>query len=103
MPNKSGLNAEAIFFTGAKPKVVYKEKVHFVENLPMNSRLTLFKESNLQEGDYVVVGVNVFKVSLRIIKKHPVKKTFESGEYRLSWVDALANLPKIQTIVNEHK
>ncbi|AHI57434.1 hypothetical protein P344_00285 [Spiroplasma mirum ATCC 29335] len=27
-----------------------------------------------------MVGVNVFKVSLRIIKKHPVKKTFESGE-----------------------
>ncbi|AHF60523.1 hypothetical protein P344_00280 [Spiroplasma mirum ATCC 29335] len=40
MSNKLGLNAEAIFFTGAKPKVVYK--VHFVENLRMNSRLTLY-------------------------------------------------------------
>ncbi len=52
-----------------------------------------------KENDNVVVNGNVFKISQKIITKHPVKKTFESCEYRLTLLDQLRKLPKFQEII----
>ncbi|GAA6238290.1 MAG: hypothetical protein SPLM_04120 [Spiroplasma phoeniceum] len=48
----------------------------------------------------MIVNGNVFKISQKIIHKHPIKKTFESCEYRLTLVDQLKNLPKFQTLIS---
>ncbi|WP_338964799.1 hypothetical protein [Spiroplasma endosymbiont of Sarcophaga carnaria] len=99
MLTKAGLNAEAYFIINSKPRTVIKLKAHFVENLPINSKITIMENLMAKENDNVVVNGNVFKISQKIITKHPVKKTFESCEYRLTLLDQLRKLPKFQEII----
>ncbi|WHQ37109.1 hypothetical protein [Spiroplasma sp. SV19] len=99
MLTKAGLNAEAYFITSDKLKMVTKIKAHFVENLPVNSKITIMEDLMIKENDNVVVNGNVFKISQKIITKHPVKKTFVSCEYRLTLLDQLRKLPKFQEII----
>ncbi|UNF61168.1 MULTISPECIES: hypothetical protein [Spiroplasma] len=74
MLTKAGLNAEAYFIINSKPRTVIKLKAHFVENLPINSKITIMENLMAKENDNVVVNGNVFKISQKIITKHPVKK-----------------------------
>ncbi|WP_425380083.1 hypothetical protein [Spiroplasma endosymbiont of Stenodema calcarata] len=99
MLTKTGLNAEAYFITNTKPKTVIKVKGHFVENLPMNSKITIIEDLMAKENDNVIVNGYVFKISQKLISKHPVKKTFVSCEYRLVLLDQLRRLPKFQEII----
>lgn len=100
MLTKSGLNAEVYFIINSKPKNIKKIKAHFVENLPINSKIIILEDLLIKENENVIVNGNVFKISQKIIHKHPIKKTFESCEYRLTLVDQLKNLPKFQTLIS---
>ncbi|AGM25630.1 hypothetical protein SSYRP_v1c00340 [Spiroplasma syrphidicola EA-1] len=99
MATKLGLNAKVYILAKPTAKEVVKLKGHFVENLPINSKLIIFEEVKVEEGYLVVANKNVFKVSQRIIAKHPVRKTFESYELRLTLVDQLNKLPKIEALI----
>ncbi|WP_348736021.1 hypothetical protein [Spiroplasma endosymbiont of Ammophila pubescens] len=99
MLTKSGLNAEVYFIINSKPKNIKKIKAHFVENLPINSKIIILEDLLIKENDNVIVNGNFFKISQKIIHKHPIKKN-KSCEYRLTLVDQLKNLPKFKTLIS---
>ncbi|WP_245938297.1 hypothetical protein [Spiroplasma phoeniceum] len=74
MLTKSRLNAEVYFIVNSKSKNIKKIKAHFVENLAINSKIIILEDLLIEENDNVIVNDNVFKISQKIIHKHPIKK-----------------------------
>ncbi|WP_381415453.1 hypothetical protein NPX79_02010 [Spiroplasma endosymbiont of Anurida maritima] len=99
MYDKKNMKNEAIFYKKRAPHNPKKINGHYVENLPINSKLLILEDESYQENDFVVVGINVFTIAQVIIKKHPLRKTFEAKEFTLRWVGVVNQMKKVQEII----